>query len=241
MGKIVYSYGYALRQYKEFKDKEKKYNLKLQQGKYYVIRFDGKGMTKAFKIKKQSINTKFFRTMKYTFNEFCKANNNILFAYSFSDEISILIYGNSKVDDMNRIEKLLSLMSCKLALLFYKYAKKNQLDLKNEDWLFDARIIELEKQEVINYFISRQAFAIDKYIMQLRSEHNIGQELNNSQKVIDKLRNLGINYDALPKEYRYGLIYSSSNQVETFEFYENKELLKDLCDLIDKNISAEGA
>lgn len=77
--------------------------------------------------------------------------------------------------------------------------------------------------------------------MQLRSEHNIGQELNNSQKVIDKLRNLGINYDALPKEYRYGLIYSSSNQVETFEFYENKELLKDLCDLIDKNISAEGA
>ena len=47
------------------------------------------------------------------------------------------------------------------------------MDLQNKDWVFDARIIELNKQEVIDYFLARQAYAIDKYLMQLKAENDI--------------------------------------------------------------------
>ena len=231
MAKEKYSCGYANEKYKPFKIEEEKYNLKLKKDKYYIIRFDGKNMTAAFKIKHKPINEPFFNTMEATFTNFCKSSMpNILFAYSFSDEISILIKSSKNSDAINnRIEKLLSLLAGKLALLFYKNARKYKLDLMGKDWLFDARVIELEQQEVVDYFISRQAFAIDKYIMQLKGEHKIDYRLNTSQEVLSELKKLGVNYDTLPVNYRYGLIYAKQKDCNSFEFDANKSLLQKLC------------
>ena len=53
-----YSYGYALDCYKQFKDKEKEFERRLKVGNYYIMRFDGKGMTADFKVKKLAINQK---------------------------------------------------------------------------------------------------------------------------------------------------------------------------------------
>ena len=89
MAKEKYSYGYAQEKYKPLKCKEEQYNLKLKKGNYYIIRFDGKEMTAAFKIDHKAINEPFFDTMEDTFNEFCKTTQNVIFGYSFSDEISI--------------------------------------------------------------------------------------------------------------------------------------------------------
>ena len=99
MAKEKYSYGYAQEKYKPLKQKEEKYNLKLKKGNYYIIRFDGKEMTATFKIDHQAINKSFFDTMEDTFIEFCKLTQNVIFGYSFSGEISILIRGgcNNKV------------------------------------------------------------------------------------------------------------------------------------------------
>ena len=96
MPREKYSCGYANDLYKPFKLKERKFDLCLQQGVYYVIRFDGKGMTAAFKIKHTPINEVFFNTMEETFKNFCKSTTNVLFACSFSDEISILIERSKK-------------------------------------------------------------------------------------------------------------------------------------------------
>lgn len=161
---------------------------------------------------------------------FVKHIKKIIFAYLFSDEISILIKGNGdrkKIYD--RMEKLLSLMSCKLALLFDKYALINKLDIKNNDFLFDARIIKLTKIDVLNYFLARQAYAIDKYIMQLKGEYKIDYKLNNSKQVLNQLKKQKIEYNNLPAEYRYGLIYSKFDKVDPFEFDRNKNQLKELC------------
>ena len=230
MEKEKYSYGYAQEKYKPFKQKEEKYNLKLIKGNYYIIRFDGKEMTAAFKIDHQAINKSFFDTMEDTFIEFCKSTQNAIFGYSFSDEISILIRGGCNNNSQNnRIEKLLSLLSGKLSLTFYRNAKKHKLDLLNKDWVFDARIIELSKQEVIDYFLARQAYAIDKYLMQLKAENDIDYKLHTSATVIPELKLKGIHYENLPQKYRYGLIYSPANQMRPFEFDANTNLLHQMC------------
>lgn len=225
MAKEKYSYGYATEKYERFKQKEKQFDLKLKSNCYYIIRFDGKGMTKGFKIKRQAINIPFFETMKDTFIEFCISNPNILFGFSFSDEVSILIRRNENDNDDNRIEKLLSILSGKLALAFYRNAQKHKLYLNNKDWVFDARIIQLNNLEVVNYFLARQAYAIDKYIMQLRTEHNIGFRPNTSRSILSKLNKIGIIYENLPEEYRYGLIYSPIKNIPPFEFDTDQSLL----------------
>ena len=226
---VKYSYDYAQAKYQPFIQKERLYDWKLQKNCYYIIRFDGKGMTKGFKIKHQAINKSFFDTMEDTFNEFCKSTPNILFGYSFSDEISILIRGNKNYkDDNNRIAKLLSLLSGKLVLMFFRNAQKHNLDLHGKDWLFDARIIQLKEYEVINYFLARQAYAIDKFIMQLKTENGIDYKFKISKVVLSKLKDKGVIYEKLPEQYRYGLIYSSTQSL-TFEFDTNRTLLQQMC------------
>lgn len=224
-----YSYDYAQEKYRPIKQKEKQYDLRLKPNCYYIIRFDGKGMTKGFKIKHQAINKPFFDTMEDTFNEFCKSNKNVLFGYSFSDEISILIRGNNNYkDDNNRIEKLLSLLPSKLALIFYRNAQKHSLDMNGKDWIFDARIIQISKNEIANYFLARQAYAIDKYIMQLKTENGIAYEYKTSKVVLSKLKEKGVIYEKLPEQYRYGLVYSPTIVSQSFEFDKNQSLLKQM-------------
>lgn len=230
MAKEKYSYGYAQEKYKPLKQKEEQYNLKLKKGNYYIIRFDGKDMTAAFKIDHQAINKPFFDTMEETFNEFCKSTQNVIFGYSFSDEISILIRGGCNSNSQNnRIEKLLSLLSGKLSLIFYRNAQKNNLDLQNKDWVFDSRIIHLDKNEVIDYFLARQAYAIDKYLMQLKAENHIDYKLHTSEAVIPALKLIGVHYENSPQKYRYGLIYSPTKNLSPFEFDTNRSTLQQLC------------
>lgn len=230
MAKEKYSYGYAQEKYRPLKQKEEKYNLKLGKGNYYIIRFDGKEMTAAFKIDRQAINKPFFDTIEETFNEFCKTTQNVIFGYSFSDEISILIRGGCNSNSQNnRIEKLLSLLSGKLSLMFYRNAQKNNLDLQSRDWVFDARIIHLDKNEVIDYFLARQAYAIDKYLMQLKAENHIDYKLHTSETVISALKLKDVHYENLPQKYRYGLIYSPDKILSPFEFDANLLQLKQLC------------
>lgn len=230
MGKTNYSYGYAKYLYQTFKMKEEEFDIKLEKDRFYIIRFDGSGMTVGFKIKGMAINKNFFDTMKNTFSEFCESTENVIFAYSFSDEISILIKGGGEEESDNvRIEKLLSLLSAKLSLMFQSNSQKNELDLKNQYWMFDARIIKLKNEEVVEYFLARQAFAIDKYVMQLKGEYKINYKLNTSKEVLPLLKEKGIDYEKLPLDYRYGLLYSKGGFQKSFEFEINKELLSNLC------------
>lgn len=228
--KEKYSYSYAKSLNGYFKNHEKKFDKMLKPDTYYVIRFDGKGMTKAFKQIGKAIFEPFFNTMKQTFTEFCKAHDNVIFGYSFSDEISILLKGEANPQgknniDNNRIEKLLSLMSGKVALIFNRLAAANKLELQGKDWLFDARIIELkDKTEVAQYFIARQAFAIDKYLGQLRGEHSLPYTLKTSTEIIEALKEKGIDYNFLKSEYRYGLVYYNGIK-KPFEFDDNKQKL----------------
>ena len=231
--KEKYSYGYALEINKPFKANEEQFNFKLKNGKYYIIRFDGKEMTAGFKEKGKAINNKFLAVMKAVLNEFCRINK-IRFAYSFSDEISILVRGNNQGkkdknwEDSQRIEKLLSIYSGLLSLLFQKHAQENNLDLQNKYWVFDARIIELEKADVYGYFKARQAFCIDKFLTQFKGENKIDYKLHTSSAIIDALNKKGISYQDIPNDYKYGLVYSRFGD-GSFDFDSDEEKFIKYC------------
>lgn len=225
-----YSYTLACERNELFKLKEIPYRIELESGKYYVIRFDGKGMTKGFKIKYNALNKIFFKTMKQTFTSFIKKYTQIIFAYSFSDEISILFKAEEGEDNIfSRGEKLISLMSGQIALDFDKAAKKAKLDCKGQDWLFDARIIPLEQSEVTEYFKARQSYAIDKYLTQCRGEYMLNYKLNTSKQIVSALKQKGIDYSKLKPEYKFGLTYAQGNLINSFEFLGNEKILKELC------------
>ena len=112
-----------MKKYKKFKNNEKTFDLIISSGQLYIVRFDGKGMTKYFKIKKQAVNNQFFNTMKLTFTNFLKKHREIIFAYSFSDEISVLIKSPKVKSDFSRIQKVLSLLSDNWRLIFTKRRK----------------------------------------------------------------------------------------------------------------------
>lgn len=231
--KEKYSYGYALEINKPFKANEEQFNYKLKNGKYYIIRFDGKEMTAGFKEKGKAINNKFLAVMKSVLIEFCQIND-IRFAYSFSDEISILVRGNNKgkkekkLEDDQRIEKLLSIYSGQLSLLFQKCSQENNLDLQNKLWVFDARIIELDKIDVYGYFKARQAFCIDKFLTQFKGENKIDYKLHTSSAIIDALNKMGILYQDVPNDYKYVLVYSKFGD-GSFDFDSDEEKFMKFC------------
>lgn len=221
------NHGYAVQMYKPYKEAEKIFEKILHQDSYYIVRFDGKNMSKDFKIKQKDINECFFNTMKDTFQDFCKSKPQIVAAYCFSDEISILIKGTASEKNYTRVEKILSLFASELSIRFFKNSQKNHLNLKNPS-LFDARILELKKEELFKYFLSRQAFAIEKYIMQLKGEYQINFKESICFNVIELLKKQNILYEKLPEEYRYGLFYHPQKEIQSFDFFTETERLKDL-------------
>lgn len=224
-----YSYGSAMGKYGYFKKKEKKFKMALNCGKLYVIRFDGKDMTHGFKIKHKAINELFFETMKLTFKNFAKKYEQIIFGYSFSDEISILFKAANDDKMFLRGAKLLSLMSGQLALEFYKAAQITKLDCRGRDWIFDARLIAVEQPEVIGYFKARQAFAIDKFLSQCRTEYGVDYSIKKSDEIIAKLKEKEVDYADFPPEYKYGLMYVQGKLIEPFELVDSEEKFTELC------------
>ncbi|MDE5817404.1 MAG: tRNA(His) guanylyltransferase Thg1 family protein [Helicobacter sp.] len=207
--------------YNFFKSNEKVFNLRLKIGSYYIIRFDGKGMTRAFR-KDRDL---FFEVMRATFYNFCADSfvqdyfREIPFAYSFSDEVSLLF---QHYDDRNRTQKILTLMTSKMTLVFYKTAHELGLDLCDKDWLFDARILKVQGHEIENYFIVRQSFAICGYIMGLCEQLGIG--FVSTSKTLQIARDFGKH---IIKEHLLGLIYAQEKS-EIFEFCADVERLRKL-------------
>ncbi|MDE6241053.1 MAG: tRNA(His) guanylyltransferase Thg1 family protein [Anaeroplasmataceae bacterium] len=225
-----YTYPSAKRNYSKYKNMENEFNILLKEDSYYIVRFDGKGMTREYRQENHSINAIFFKTMKKVFKTFCENNSNIIFGYCFSDEVSILIKGASgKKAITSRVEKILSLYASELSVLFYKTAKENQLEVKSS--LFDARILKVEKENIISYFCTRQEFAICNFLQLLRDKHKIDRNIIQSSRIIKELNKKNVHYYNQPAEYRFGLAYSPKQKILSFEFVNNLNVLESLISL----------
>lgn len=227
---MFYSHAMAEQMNNDIKKYEDKYNFVLDINKICVLRFDGVGMTRAFMANYDSKQA-FLQTMKDTVAIFMKSETDIYFAYSYSDEISILLEKSAYTRFKGRGEKLLSIYSSKITAAFYLAARKNKLELSNSLRAFDARIIELpDSDAVLKYFIARQAFAISSNLVYLRNSNLNNYSLDNSKKIIELLKNKGINYEKLPAYEKFGLLYVNKQYQRSFEFLANQGRLKKLID-----------
>lgn len=187
-----------------------------------IIRLDGK----AFHTWTKGLDRPFddtFIAMMANVTKFVTDNvQGGVFAYCQSDEISILLrdYDTLTTDAWfdNNIQKMVSI-SASLAT-----AKFNQL--ANEAFedkplaFFDARVFNIPKEDVVNYFIWRQQDAVRNSIRALAG-HTLGHKkchgLNNVQ-VQDEMMKLDtpVNWNDLPIHKKRGIGYNStSKQVDS--------------------------
>ena len=122
-----YSYGYAKSTYEELE----KYEISMQVpaitlNEGIIIRLDGKGLTSRFKSDNELFMPDFHLAMKRIMENIKKYFPYVSFAYSFKDEISLLIDKEQiehNKDFQNRIEKVLPLLSGYISSMFSQYIK----------------------------------------------------------------------------------------------------------------------
>lgn len=149
----------------------KKYEIsmkvpEIKEDQSLIIRLDGIKMSARFKNKEEMFLFEFYDTMKNIIQDVRKYFPFVEIAYSFKDEISLLI-GKEQIQHnkyQNRIEKILPIFSGYISSLFSQYLPKKLKKSPCEAFSFDARLILLPTSQLKYYFRSRQAFAMRSFI-----------------------------------------------------------------------------
>ena len=132
-----YSYGYAKSTY----EKLEQYEVSMQvphigSNESIIVRLDGKGLTSRFKSDTELFLPDFHLAMKITMENIKKYFPYVTFAYSFKDEISLLIDKEQiehNKDFQNRIEKVLPLLSGYISAMFSQYIPKKLKHSRSEE------------------------------------------------------------------------------------------------------------
>jgi tRNA(His) 5'-end guanylyltransferase len=146
-----------------------------------------------------------------------------VFGYTQSDEISILLRDYDKLTTdswfSSNIQKMVS-VAASMATAHFNTVVSVTSDEPRPMALFDARIFNMPKEEVTNYFIWRQQDASRNSIQglgQAKLGHKKCQGLNNNQ-VQDELMKLDppINWNDVPTVFKRGLcVNSKSGELDT--------------------------
>ncbi len=195
--------------------------IKLQRRTPVIIRLDGKSFhtwTRWLKNGDPSLNKSpfsdiMFKTMSITMINLANDIQNASFAYAQSDEISILLndWKTLKTDQWfgAGVQKMASISSSMATAVFNDALKESPAPLA----LFDARVFNIPKEEVANYFIWRQQDATRNSINMLAQYHFSHNELQNlnTDQVQEKLfTERGINWNDIDTWKRRG--YCATNK-----------------------------
>ena len=200
-----YSYKRVLKDYSLIKENEIMIMLDIDYNKSLIIvRLDGKRLTKQSK-KDDTINENFYSAMAYVMREIEKYAK-IRFAYSCNDEISLLLE-REYLDDgkiKNRLEKVLTYLSGYVSSLFtigwYNQTKEKKVTS------FDARALIIKKEEVKEYFVSRQRFSIQHFIEYLCNHYQFTGKDYTINGIDTYLKTVDRSWNSFPKEVSYGIL-----------------------------------
>lgn len=194
---------------------ENAYRIKLTRRMPVIIRLDGKAFHTWTKGLDRPFDDTMVAMMAHTMKFVVDNIQGAVFAYAQSDEISILLrdYDNLTTDAWfdNNIQKMVSIASS------FATGKFNQLASEALEGkplaFFDARVFNLPKEEVVNYFIWRQNDAVRNSIRSVAT-HYLGHKQchgKSNQEVMDMLMNLDspINWNDFPIHLRRGYCYNS--------------------------------
>lgn len=174
-----------------------------------IIRIDGKAFHTFTKRFERPFSELMHQLMSYTTEKLVANIQNAKIAYTQSDEISILLndWKSLHTDQWfdGNIQKIASI-SASLATGFFnaayhKHVYENtysDMNLTNETAFFDARVFNVPKEDVVNYFIWRQQDASRNSVQMLAQayfSHNQLQGKNNSQLQDMLMLEKGVNWN----------------------------------------------
>lgn len=206
-----------------------------------IVRIDGRSFhtfTRGFKKPFDAIlSNSMIDTAKYLLENI----EGCVFAYTQSDEISLLLK-NDQTNETNawfdnNISKIISLSASMATLAFNKYFKE-EVDEFCESWnidtkieqayftslekgaMFDSRVFVIPEGEIVNYFIWRQQDCVRNSIQmvaQANFSHKELQKLDCDQLQEKLFQEKGINWgEDIPTKYKRGVaIYKKQIEVET--------------------------
>jgi len=123
-----------------------------------IIRLDGVGFSEVCRKLAKPFDDKFINLMNETTLHLCKEIGDVVFAYTQSDEISLLIHGfrqrNSEPWFGNQVQKMVSVAASKASSFFA--VNSTSVFEKQRTVAFDARVMLLPDWEVNNAFYWRQ-------------------------------------------------------------------------------------
>lgn len=204
--------------YDQLKTGESEYKISIDRNRYNLVRLDGASFSKQFKLryasfaKKIPYNPYLATAMQDTALETMKEFPFIIYAYSFSDEISFLI-DNSLIDfrKMNTLEKMISILSSFVSSSF------------------NANIIKLTNLSIENFYGEDGKFNNDEYKHYESFIKNALYLLN-----VAKRNNIPLYTSGLEKSAEIEEVYQS------FKLEQGKKIKKDqlinILDLINKEM-----
>ncbi len=160
-------------------------NIRLTRRTPVIIRLDGKSFHTWTKGCDRPFDNELHYLMMETSKALCFGIQNAQFAYTQSDEISILLTDYAKLETDQwfdgKIQKIVSI-SAAMATAVFNMTILNDEELKvkfafKPAALFDARVFNIPKEEVNNYFIWRQQDATRNSIQMLGQANFSHKEL----------------------------------------------------------------
>lgn len=198
-----------------------------------IIRLDGRafsGLCKRY-FQEKPFDSKFQSLIVKTTKYLMKEIQNTKFAYCQSDKISILMHdcpkwyrGSTQPWFGNNIQKITSvaasMASSKFSLEANPLTYKNKYGTIIQEYVpvaFDARVFNLPKEEVINYFIWRQNDCSRNAVLRY-GQHCFGHKKLQGLKVpqiLDLFKEINIDYEnEIHPKYRRGILMTPPDHFE---------------------------
>jgi tRNA(His) guanylyltransferase len=186
-----------------------------------ILRLDGRAFHTLTKDLDKPFDQALHSVMTYTTSALYSEVQTCVYAYCQSDEISLLLKDYTKLETQSwfggNIQKICSIAASIATMNFNKHRldfgqrHKRLLDCGNG--MFDARVFNLPKEDVVNYFIWRQKDAIRNSVNALGQayfSHNQLQGKSQSE-VLAMLGEIDIDwYKTVDPEYQRGFsVYKS--------------------------------
>lgn len=202
-------------------DRMKRYE-EVQQGRLMrrtpvIIRLDGKAFHTFTRGLNKPWDDELSNAMVRTMVACCTQIQGAVLGYTQSDEISILLQDWATLDTDGwydyKVQKMVSVAASIATATFnsgYKHGDRLAL--------FDARVFNVPKEDVNNYFIWRQGDAVRNSISglaQSKFSHKALQGKNSSQMQDMLHAEFGINWNDTPTRYKRGICFSEKLVMST--------------------------
>lgn len=224
---------------------ERPYSTMLTRRMPVIIRLDGKGFHTFTRGCDKPFDEKISNTMLKTAEKLVGNIQGAKIAYTQSDEISLLLtdYDTIETDAWfeYNVQKICSVSASMCTAFFNSVYNHDAPQGKRKMALFDPRVFNIPKEEVMNYFLWRQQDWIRNSVQMCAQSLYSQKQLNGKNiyemKEMSKMK--GLDWDSLPLNLKYGnFITKMSHFVAPDDkvvgaFYISHEVVLDNKDMFD--------